>query len=200
GLEDQVDAISTRITRDILASPEAGDGAFVGVAAGPTTYQGVQLNPTCLNGTPYKFWARRGTVNKLLVYYQGGGACWEQITCTLPACDTSVGDDDDPSRVHTGFGDVANPANPFRDWSVVFVSYCSCDIHFGDASQDYANFDPAHPKHVEHRGYENARVVEKWAREHFLAPDTVFVAGSSAGAYGAWFNAPLHEKVWPSAH
>src|SRR5439155_1594875 len=99
---------------------------------------------------------------------------------------------DNPNNVHTGFADLGNPQNPFKDWNIVFVSYCSCDVHFGDAAQDY-------PPHVEHRGYENARVVEKWAREHFVNPDEVFVTGSSAGAYGAWFNAPLHERVWPAS-
>lgn len=88
--------------------------------------------------------------------------------------------------------------NPFKDWNVVFVAYCSCDIHFGDAAQDYVGGFP--PIHVEHRGYQNSRVAEKWAREHFVNPERVFVTGSSAGAYGAWFNAPLHEAVWPTSH
>jgi hypothetical protein len=56
-----------------------------------------------------------------------------------------------------------------------FVSYCSCDVHFGDAAQEY-------PPHVEHRGYQNSRIVEKWAREHFVNPEQIFVTGSSAGA------------------
>jgi hypothetical protein len=200
GLESQVDAIAARIARDTLSSPEAGDGASISITPGDTEYQGRTFHPVCLNGTPYRFFARRGTVNKLVMYYQGGGACWEQLTCSVPTCDVTVTDGDDPGRATTGFADLSNPDNPFRDWNVVFVSYCSCDIHFGDAAQDYTNFDPAHPKHVEHRGYQNAKVVEKWAREHFLAPEEVFVTGSSAGAYGAWFNAPLLHDVWPSAH
>jgi hypothetical protein len=40
-------------------------------------------------------------------------------------------------------------------------------------------------KHVEHRGHENAKLAEKWAREHFLNPSDMFVTGSSAGSYGA---------------
>jgi hypothetical protein len=132
-------------------------------------------------------------VNKLLVYYQGGGACWEQLTCSFPSCDTSVDPGDNPNGASTGFASLANPDNPFRDWNVVFVPYCSCDVHFGDAAQDY-------PLHVEHRGYQNARVVEKWAREHFVNPEDVFVTGSSAGAYGAWFHAPLLHGVWPASH
>jgi hypothetical protein len=128
------------------------------------------------------------------MYYQGGGACWEQLTCSLPACDTSVDPNgsDNPNNFRGGFADLTNPDNPFRDWHIVVVPYCSCDVHFGDAAQDY-------PPHVEHRGYQNSRIVEKWAREHFVDPEAVFVTGSSAGAYGAWFNAPLHHEVWPAS-
>jgi hypothetical protein len=199
-IESRVDAIVARIVRDTLTSAAAGTGPYIAIDGVPTAYEGRTFNPICMNGSPYRFFARRGTVNKLVVYYQGGGACWEQLTCSIPVCDNSVTNEDDPNRRTSGFADLSNPANPFRDWNAVVVSYCSCDIHFGDAAQDYSNTNPANPVHVEHRGYQNAKVVEKWAREHFLAPEEVFVAGSSAGAYGAWFHAPLLHRVWPSAH
>ncbi|MHC4067646.1 MAG: hypothetical protein ACYSUI_24515, partial [Planctomycetota bacterium] len=38
-----------------------------------------------------------------------------------------------------------------------------------------------------------------WAREHFLNPEVVFVTGSSAGAYGGTFHAPLLHEVWPAS-
>ncbi len=41
--------------------------------------------------------------------------------------------------------------------------------------------------------------MEKWAREHFVAPEQVFVTGSSAGAYGALFHGPGFHEVWPAA-
>jgi hypothetical protein len=197
--ETAVDSASGSILFDLLASPAAGSGTFITIDGVQTTYDGRTYTPVCMDGSPYKFFARRGTVNKLVVYYQGGGACWEQLTCSIPTCDDTVTDGDNPNNVDSGLGDLSNPANPFRDWNIVFVSYCSCDIHFGDSAQDYGNVDAANPLHIEHRGYRNAKVVEKWAREHFLAPDEVFVTGSSAGAYGAWFNAPLLHKVWPQA-
>jgi hypothetical protein len=161
---------------------------------GPIDYEGRQFFPQCMNGSPYHFFVKRGSVNKVLMYYQGGGACWEQLTCSLPACDTSVDPNgsDNPNGRTTGFADLSNPDNPFRDWHIVVVPYCSCDIHFGDAAQDY-------PLHVEHRGYQNAKVVEKYARENFPNPEQVFVTGSSAGAYGAFFHAPLLHRVWPRA-
>jgi hypothetical protein len=194
-VENRVDAIAERLVRDILGSPAAGDGAYITIDGEPTDYQGRTFTPVCMNGTPYKFFARRGTVNKLVMYYQGGGACWDQLTCSLPTCDDSVENSDNPNGFSSGFGDLDNPANPFKDWNAVFVSYCSCDIHFGDNAKDYSP-----TLHVEHRGYHNAKVAEKWARDHFLAPEEVFVTGSSAGAYGAWFNAGLLHAVWPSAH
>ncbi len=200
GIEARVDDIVAHVVRDTLASPAAGNGPYVTIPGTQTTYQGRTFTPVCMDGSPYTFFARRGTVNKLVMYYQGGGACWEQLTCSIPTCDDSVTNGDNPNNASSGFADLANPDNPFRDWNAVFVSYCSCDIHFGDAAQDYDNFNPATPLHVEHRGYHNSKVAEKWAREHFLAPEEIFVTGSSAGAYGAWFNGPLLHSVWPSAH
>jgi len=68
----------------------------------------------------------------------------------------------------------------------------TCDLHFGDITQDY-------PTHVEHRGFHNSRFAEKWAREHFLNPEVVFVSGTSAGAYGAVFAGTLLHYTWPAS-
>jgi hypothetical protein len=180
---------------DSSSDPLPADTAFRTISpTGPIEYEGKDLFPTCMNGTPYHFFVKRGSVNKLLMYYQGGGACWDQLTCSVPVCDTSVDPEgsDNPNNRTQGFADLSDPANPFRDWHIVFVPYCSCDIHFGDAAQDY-------PLHVEHRGYHNARVAEKYARENF-DPEEVFVTGTSAGAYGAFFQAPLLHAAFPRAH
>jgi hypothetical protein len=193
GLEALIDGLVADVVTKTTVSPNVSDTEFITIApTGSTRYLGKTLTPVCMNGTPYLFFAKRGSVNKLLVYYQGGGACWDSLTCSVPVCDDSATLGDNPQGATTGFADRSDPRNPFRDWNVVFVSYCSCDVHFGDAAQDY-------PPHVEHRGYQNSRIVEKWAREHFVNPEQIFVTGSSAGAYGAWFNAPLHHEVWPAS-
>ena len=202
GIEARVGTIGADLVTSTEVSPNVDDTQFTTITpGGGVKYQGKTLNATCMNGSPYAYFVKRGTVNKLLYYYQGGGACWENITCSVPVCDTTVNSagGDNPNNQHSGFADITNPLNPFRAWNIVFVSYCSCDIHFGDAAQDYTGslFPPIH---VEHRGYQNSRVVEKWTREHFVNPERVFVTGSSAGAYGAWFNAPLHERIWPASH
>jgi hypothetical protein len=198
-VETLVDDLHARLVRDTTVSPKLSDAQFTTIdPPADVEYQGRTFHPICVKGTPYEYFVKRGSVNKLVVYYQGGGACWDNLTCGIGTCDMAVTPGDNPNGTTTGFADLTNPLNPFRDWNIVFVSYCSCDIHFGDAAQDYTGALP--PIHIEHRGYQNARVVEKFAREHFVDPDRVFVTGSSAGAYGAWFNAPLLEEVWPAAH
>ena len=199
GIGGQVDEAVARIVRDTTSSPNVSAGSFDSIVPGPVTYEGRDLEARCMDGSPYRYFAKRGTVNKLVMYYQGGGACWEQLTCSIPTCGDTATEADNPNGAASGFADLSNPDNPFRDWHVVFVTYCSCDVHFGDAAQDYDNFNPNAPLHVEHRGFQNAKIVEKWAREHFVSPERVLVTGSSAGAYGAWFHAPLLHGVWPAA-
>ncbi|HUK34781.1 MAG TPA: hypothetical protein VLV86_12750, partial [Vicinamibacterales bacterium] len=67
----------------------------------------------------------------------------------------------------------------------------------GDAVQTYT--DGTNSITIQHRGFDNARVAEKWAREHFVTPDQVFVTGSSAGAYGALFNGVWLEQTYPAS-
>ena len=168
-------------------------------------YRDELLDPICSAGTPWSFWVRRGTVNKLLVYYQGGGACWSGLTCgglpelgIGPTFKQSTGPFDNPANFSTGFADRSNPDNPFRDWHQVFVPYCTGDVHWGDAIVDH-DFNGRITR-IYHKGYVNGQVAEKWAREHFVFPEQVFVTGSSAGAYGAIVNSlPMQEHVYPSS-
>lgn len=205
-LQTDLDTLDNAVVLNTTTAPALDNTQFTAVSFGATetvTYLKRDYTPKCMDSSAYTFFVKRGTVNKLVMYYEGGGACWEQLTCggvfPIPAtCTTSV-DPTPPSVANSGFADLTNPANPFKDWNIVFVPYCSCDIHYGDAAQDYSNIDPAHPKHVEHRGFHNAKVAEKYAREHFVNPDVVFVTGSSAGAYGALFHGAVLHDVWPAA-
>jgi hypothetical protein len=195
GVAAQLSDLSDDVVTDTTVSPNVDDTQFITIApTGTITYEKKQLTPQCIHGQPYIFFAKRGSVNKLVMYYQGGGACWEQLTCGIPVCDQVSDEGDNPNNASGGFADLSNPDNPFRDWNVVFVSYCSCDVHFGQSDKQYTDALLIH-----HRGYDNARVVEKWAREHFVNPDVIFITGSSAGAYGAWFHGALLQSVWPAS-
>ena len=196
-VRNDLESLTDELVGNTIVAPSLDDQQYTTLTPGEIEYLGRTYTPQCMQGSEYRYFARRGSVNKLLMYYQGGGACWDNLTCggtalTGAICKTSTAEDD-PNSFSTGFGDLSNEDNPFRDWNLVFVSYCTCDVHFGDATQDYGDVT------VEHKGYHNSKVAEKWAREHFLNPEEVFVTGSSAGAYGAWFNAPLLHEVWPAS-
>jgi hypothetical protein len=191
GIAGDLVTLTGELVGNTIVTPGLNDAEYTALTPGSTDYLGDTYEPQCMQGDPYRYFAKRGSVNKVLMYYMGGGACWDGLTCGVPICTTSP--PDDLNGFAGGFADLTNVDNPFRDWNIVFVSYCTCDIHFGDATQDYGGLT------VEHKGYHNAKVAEKWAREHFLNPEEVFVTGSSAGAYGAWFHGPLLHEVWPSS-
>jgi hypothetical protein len=198
-----LDAATDDVTGDVyinsIVSQNVDDTQFTTITPGPHEYPGVgSLNPRCSFNTDYHYFVKRGSVNKLVMYYQGGGACWDFNTCGLLGIfdkDVNPTGSDNPNNTTTGFGDLTNPNNPFKDWNIVFVSYCTGDIHFGDANANYGGV----ATNTFHKGWHNARTAEKFAREHFVNPDEIFVTGSSAGAYGAFFNAPLHHAVWPDS-
>jgi hypothetical protein len=193
-LESLVISTAAAVVRDTLVSPGLDDRAYTALEPGPTNYEGRTFTPQCFQGADYRYFARRGSSNKLLIYYQGGGACWNALSCGIPTC-RGLPNENLDEFASEGFFDLDDERNPFRDWNIVFVSYCTCDIHFGDATPTYVDGGEA----TRHLGFHNAKVAEKWAREHFLNPDAVFVTGSSAGAYGAWFHGPLLHEVWPAS-
>ena len=147
----------------------------------------------CALGTPYSFFTRDGTdPDRLLIYFQGGGACWEWVSCS-GMFDATV-DDTEPFAFR-GVFDRAEPRNPFRSYSVVFVPYCSGDVHIGDASVSYG--DATRP--VRHRGFRNVSAVLDWIGARGFRPRTVVVAGTSAGAYAALFYMRPIARLFPNA-
>lgn len=195
-----LDDLTGDVIFDSTVSPGVSEGSFDQIVPTAVQYEKRTYSPVCSRGTPYSFFVKRGTVNKLVMYYQGGGACWDYFTCEeLQTFDSSVQPGDDPNGDTTGFADASNPANPFRDWNVVFVSYCSGDVHLGDAQATYTDTDSPATTTIEHRGFVNAKVAEKWAREHFVNPEQVFVTGSSAGAYGALLHGAWLHRAYPAS-
>jgi len=159
---------------------------------------------TCSDGTPYRFYVRPADPGRLLVYFQGGGACWDGATCDPDLKPTYYVNlnEFDPARAHGIFAfDVE--ANPFADYSIVFAPYCTGDVHLGDAIATYGapqvEEHEAHEVTINHKGTVNAQAVLAWTGEHFLSPDTVFVAGSSAGSIPSPYYAMKIADQYPEA-
>jgi len=149
----------------------------------------------CAFGTPYSFFHREGgSPTQLLVYFQGGGACWNWVSCS-GLFDSRV--DADELAEFRGIFDETNPENPFNAFDVVFVPYCTGDVHIGDTVRTYGDDPSARP--VAHHGYRNTSAVLHWLAAQGRHPSTVVVAGTSAGAYGALFYLPEMQRLFPTA-
>lgn len=142
--------------------------------------------PTCLRGTPYRVAVRDAQSPNLVVFLQGGGACWgdfcfaiENAPARLPTLDVL-----DPELAH----------NPFRDWNVVYLPYCDGSLFGGDADID--DDGDGTPDRYQ-RGLQNLSGALDIAAEHFPDPDRVALIGASGGAFGTLPGAILTRTLWP---
>ena len=154
-------------------------------SATPTDWQKISpaANTTCSDGSPYSFFVRQGDPNKLLVYFQGGGACWFRQNCDpqmSPSYSIQVGNID---RANFGIFNLDNPDNPFKDHTTVFAPYCTADVHMGASDTVYPPVEEGQTDLViRHQGRANVEAVLQWTYEHVPSPQSIFVTGSSAGA------------------
>ncbi|CAN5226715.1 pectin acetylesterase-family hydrolase [soil metagenome] len=149
----------------------------------------------CAFGTPYSFFHRPGAdATRLLIYFQGGGACWSWVSCS-GMFDTSV-ERTELSELR-GVFDYSNPANPFRDYGTLFIPYCTGDVHVGAAEVSYGENAGSRP--LAHHGARNVDAALRWAKPQLAEPRQIVVAGASAGSYGAIFHAPRIAALYPSA-
>lgn len=71
---------------------------------------------------------------QLLIYFQGGGACWDALTTggVTTACTTQS----KPNMPH-GMLDPTASSNRYAHYTVIQVHYCSGDAHVGNSTHAY---------------------------------------------------------------
>ncbi|MBL1135963.1 MAG: hypothetical protein HND46_11645 [Chloroflexi bacterium] len=50
---------------------------------------------------------------------------------------TADNDSNNPTALPGGIFDLENPENPFADYNMVFVPYCTGDVHIGNREATY---------------------------------------------------------------
>jgi hypothetical protein len=153
-----------------------GSGGWTKISPGGKT--------RCARGGPYAFWLRHGDPKKLMIFFQGGGGCFDQRTCALGSMwfDDRVDEFDDP-RYNGGILDLDDAQNPFRDWSIAYLPSCTGDVHTGTRVVRYGRI------RVHQVGYVNARAALTRTYREFPDASVVFVTGCSAGSVGSAFHA-----------
>ena len=152
----------------------------------------------CGDGSPYAFWLRlppNGKPSeKVAIDVQGGGSCWADSDCAAASYNLSSATADD----HPTAGILSTSAadNPFSDWTMVFVPYCTQDLHIGGG---ITNVFPSVT--VRRFGAINLRAALRYVRDVLwqdlaatepegYRPDrlTVLFGGESAGGAGVNYN------------
>lgn len=182
-------------TSDAAATTEEPTTA-VGVEY-PTSFE--QVAPggdcQCADGSEFSLWVREADPTKVLFFFQGGGACFSAETCSFlnGTYKVTTGPDDDPSG-EGGIFDLGDERNPFRDYSMVYVPYCTGDVHLGDATTDYGD-----GLVVQHKGAVNGQAAVDELAARFPDAAQVVVAGESAGSVPTPLYAGLVSDVLPEA-
>lgn len=155
----------------------------------------------CALGDGYRFFVRPGDVERLFVYFEGGGACWNADTCDPsrepPVFVPTIEPAAHPGR-RSGVFDLRRPDNPLAEFTMVFAPYCTGDVHLGDRISTYRVGETGEIT-VRHLGNVNATAVLDWVRSNVAGARTVVVAGSSAGAVGTPFHASRVAQAFPEA-
>ena len=134
---------------------------------------------------------KKGTENKVVVYFFGGGVSitpetsegGKQFYATTMLAQDFVAE-----------GGISSNAeiNPFKDWSFLVVPYATGDFHAGTGVYQGK-------KTVYHTGYSNYAAFVEQIKPYVGEPDTLLVTGFSAGGFAASLLADDVIDRFPSA-
>ena len=162
-------------------------------ALDPTYDSGLRADgPVCIAGTDYSVFTRQGDPKKLLIFLQGGGACWQDFySCNLLAVSQEGQQGQEPPETgpYPGVFDPTMPNNPFADYSVVYMPYCDGSTFSGDNDVNDPDFPYGATRY--HRGLRNASAGMDVAKKMFPRAKQITVMGHSAGGVGVAAFAPF---------
>jgi hypothetical protein len=135
----------------------------------------------CSDGSPLTIYERVADPTKVVLYFEGGGACFSAATCDPNASPTYTVNRNGVTTSTLGrlggYFDTSNTENPLATHSFVYVPYCTGDVHEGSITKDYGNGVV-----IEHRGYANATKALDYLVAQYPDAEQVVVTGESAGS------------------
>jgi hypothetical protein len=148
---------------------------------------GIAVNP----GPP-------GPGDTVVLFLNGGGACWDPITCRVGLAEGGpYGRTQFESDIPSATGTIVdrNVAEAiYGDATLVFIPYCTGDVHWGNSTNDYPGVRTWH-----HAGQPNLAADVAWLAARLPSPTRLVVSGSSAGGYGSLLAHQMARTAWPSA-
>ena len=147
--------------------------------------------PLCLRGTEYTVETREGASDALMIFLQGGGACWEDF-CSAVEETNSI-----------SASGILNPelaGNPVADWDVVYLPYCDGSLFAGDVDRMLPGSvlgGAGGPSMGYQRGLQNLTAALDIAAAEFPSPSRILLTGVSGGAFGTITALPLVRLYYP---
>ncbi len=193
GTATVIDAATTSVTTPATTAPPEATPTTADPA---TNWETVEAPADCMcgDGSGFQYFVRKADPTKVLFFMEGGGACFSAATCAPDSESYKKNVGEGPLGGATGIFDFANPANPFADYSVVFVPYCTGDVHIGNATTDYGDGIVVH-----HNGYTNGTTALNAMVELFPDATSLVVAGESGGSIPSPLYAGLASDLLPNA-
>lgn len=148
----------------------------------------------CMNGSQAGVSIRRNADSQnLIIHFELGGACFNGNTCDTSLTVTKITEETRlPIWGMNGIfnvGEEENPykeLNPFKDYSMVYIPYCTGDVHTGSSpNTKVPGYDPL----AQFVGADNYRIFLGHILATFPKVDKLVLSGFSGGALGAAYHA-----------
>ncbi|OWZ19481.1 hypothetical protein PHMEG_0006274 [Phytophthora megakarya] len=146
---------------------------------------------------------------KLLLFFQGGGACVDQYTCDF-ALQCQLGSSalisTTASVTDTGIMNRTLDGNVFNDYNIVYLPYCTGDLFVGNKYLE--PYESVYNQALGNKqclgqnqgmymnGYNNTMAVLKWALANYPDPEQLVIGGYSAGSLAAQMWSAYVAKTW----
>jgi len=150
----------------------------------------------CGNGSQYKFFVNySNTTDNLVVVFEPGGACWDYESCTGQNGIRGAANIDGIPDDHWEMAPFISPflsrfddTNPSREWNMVYVPYCTGDVHTGSNIINYQGGGGDPDLSFHHEGHKAVQSVVSWIDENFTHVPKMLSTGCSAGGVGSLVN------------
>lgn len=147
-----------------------------------------EQGPICMRGDEYKTGIRDEGSKNLVIFLQGGGACWSEFCLAVTKSVDGV--------PNMNLFDNTIENNPVKGWNIVYLPYCDASFFLGDAEHD-DNIHDLGKRY--HHGLANLTASLEVAKMNFPEPEKLLLAGSSGGAYGLLLGSALVRHYYPDA-
>ena len=131
----------------------------------------------------------------VMIYLQGGGACYDVQSCTENSNAPIAGENFSHSKFNAwverlgnqGVFNTTDPSNPVARWNHVYIPYCTGDLHGG--AREHAAV-PGIPGELQFVGHRNLQNNLKLLVPFFSRAGDIALVGASAGGVGVLVNYP----------